>query len=105
MYIYNVTTNIERSIAQEWLQWVQRKQIPAMLATGKFLEAKLSQVMVEEAQGITYSIQYTAESKEMLELYLKEDEMALQKEEMQLFRAQLVSFKTELKVIHHINNL
>ena len=31
MYIYNVTVNIDESIAQEWLTWMQESHIPEML--------------------------------------------------------------------------
>ncbi len=104
MYIYNVTINIEKSVEQEWLRWMQKKHIPEMLATGKFLEAKLSQVMVEEEQGVTYSIQYTTKSKAMLEEYFKEDAAELRKEGVQLFANKFVAFRTELKVIHQVKN-
>ena len=56
MYIYNITINIEKSIEEDWLRWMQEKHIPEMLNTGKFFEAKMCQVMVEEDQGVTYSV-------------------------------------------------
>ena len=104
MYIYNVTINIEKSVEQEWLRWMQKKHIPEMLATGKFSEAKLCQVMVEEEQGITYSIQYTTESKEVLDTYFQENSEQLRKEGIQLFGGKFVAFRTELKVIHQLKN-
>ena len=104
MYIYNVTLNIDKSIEQEWLKWIQNKHIPEMLDTGKFYEAKLSQVMVEEERGVTYSVQYTTDSKETLELYFKENADQLRKEAVQLFGNKFVAFRTELKVIHQLKN-
>jgi len=57
MYIYNVTLSIEDSIHEEWLKWIQN-HIPEVLATGKFISAKLTQVLVEEEMGgVTYSVQ------------------------------------------------
>ena len=104
MYIYNVTINIETSIQKDWLRWMQEKHIPEVLKTGKFSEAKMSQVMVEEESGITYSIQYTTENKEILNKYFKEDAPVLQQEMGQLFPNKFVAFRTELKVVHHIIN-
>jgi len=104
MYIYNVTMNIEKALEQEWFRWVQKKHIPEMLATGKFSEAKLCQVMVEEEQGVTYSVQYTTDSKETLERYYQENAASFRKEAMQLFGDRLMAFRTELKVLHHIKN-
>jgi len=104
MYIYNVTINVEESIQKDWLRWMQEKHIPEMLATGKFSEAKLSQVMVEEAQGVTYSVQYTTDSKETLEKYYRENAEQLRREGSSLFRERFVAFRTELKVINHVKN-
>jgi len=100
MYIYNVTTNIDETIKDEWLQWMKEKHIPEMLATGKFSNAKMSQVMIEEEMGgVTYSVQYTTDSFETLQEYYKEDAPKLRDESMKLFSDKLVAFRTELKVI------
>ena len=104
MYIYNVTINVEESAEQDWLRWMQEKHIPEMLATGKFTEAKLSQVMVEEAQGVTYSVQYTTDNKETLEKYYRENANQLRQDGVSLFGDKLVAFRTELKVINHVKN-
>ena len=63
MYIYNVTINIDESVHNDWLSWIQ-VHIQYVLATGCFSTAKLTQVLVEEEMGgITYSIQYSAKTK------------------------------------------
>ena len=65
MYIYNVTINVENSIHLQWLDWMKNSHIPAMLATNKFSKALMTKVMVEEEMGgITYSVQYTTDSKQ-----------------------------------------
>ena len=50
MIIYNVTVNIDDSVHLEWLEWI-KEHIPQVLATGKFSEAKLTKVLVEEEMG------------------------------------------------------
>ena len=105
MYIYNVTINIDESVEKDWLRWMQEKHIPEMLDTGKFTEAKMCQVMVEEEMGgITYSVQYTTDSKETLERYYNEDADRLRNEVRQLFSDKFVAFRTELDVVHHTKN-
>lgn len=100
MYIYNRTTNISEEAHDKWLDWMQKTHIPAMLATGKFIKAKLIQVLIkEEMGGITYSEQYTCESSEKISAYYKEYKPQLEKETNRLFKDQFVSFETELKVI------
>jgi len=100
MYIYNITTNIDETVHEKWLAWMQETHIPKMLATGKFTTAKMSKVLIEEEMGgYTYSVQYTAPSKEALESYYKEYEANFQQESMKLFAGLLVDFKTELEIV------
>ena len=71
-----------------------------MLATGKFTKAKLVQVMVnEEMGGVTYSVQYTTDSKATLDAYYKQEAEGLRNEALDLFANQFVAFRTELRVI------
>lgn len=100
MYIYNVTTNIDESAHNEWLQWIQETHIPDVLATGKFLNAKMCKVLVEEDMGgITYSIQYTTTDKETLERYYAEDASRLREDVAKRFAGKFVAFRTELEII------
>ncbi len=100
MYIYNVTTNIEASVHDQWLKWMKEIHIPDVLATGKFLSAKMCKVLVEEDMGgITYSMQFTAVDEETLLAYYNEDAPRLRQEALRLFSNKFVSFRTELEVI------
>lgn len=100
MYIYNVTLSIDKSIHDEWLKWIHN-HIPEVLATGKFISAKLTQVLIEEEMdGVTYSIQYTANSREDLDSYYKEDADRLRTDGMHKFADKVLAFRTELKVVN-----
>lgn len=100
MYIYNVTTNIEESAHHQWLLWMKETHIPDMLATGKFLSAKMCKVLVdEEMGGFTYSVQYTVVNQETLQKYYEEDAERLRQGALVLFAGNSVSFCTELQVI------
>ncbi len=100
MYIYNITTNIDESVHNEWLKWMKEIHIPDVLATGKFLSAKMCKVLVEEDMGgITYSVQFTTVDKETLEAYYAEDAAKLREDVHKLFPNKFVSFRTELQVI------
>lgn len=100
MYIYNVTVNVDESIHVEWLVWIEQ-HIPEVLATGKFVSAKMTQVLVEEEMGgITYSIQYTAKSREDLDNYYKHDAEKLRSDGLNRFQGKSLAFRTELKVIN-----
>ncbi len=99
MYIYNVTINIDESVHDAWLEWMQREHIPAMLATGKFQNALMTRVQVEEEMGgVTYSIQYRTDSKATLERYYQEDAETLRAQNKP-FEGKFVAFRTELEII------
>jgi len=99
MHIYNVTINIEETKHDEWLNWMKNEHIPDMLATGKFSKALLSKVLVEEEMGgLTYSVQYTTDSKGTLEQYYAEDAERLRAKSNK-FAGHFVAFRTELEII------
>ena len=100
MFIYNVTTNIDVSCQEDWVQWMQTKHIPEVLATGKFLSAKMTRVLVEEDMGgVTYSVQFIVKNKHTLDRYYQEDAPRLRPDAQKLFADKAVSFRTELEVI------
>ena len=99
MFIYNVTINIDTSIHDSWLNWMNEEHIPAMLATGKFGSALMTRVLVdEEMGGLTYSVQYKTDSKETLEKYYTEDADTL-REQGKAFEGKFVAFRTELQIV------
>ena len=99
MYIYNITINIDKAVHAEWLVWIQN-HIEKTLATGYFLSAKMTQVLVEEEMGgYTYSIQYTTDSKETLEKYYQEDAETLRSDGAKRFAGKFVAFRTELEIV------
>ena len=99
MIIYNVTINVQEDIHDKWVKWMKEEHIPDMLDTKKFQKALMTKVMVQEPMGgITYSIQYTTESKEMLERYYTENADDL-RVKSKPFEGKFVAFRTELEVI------
>ncbi|MDC1472467.1 DUF4286 family protein [Flavobacteriaceae bacterium] len=99
MIIYNITANIDDSIHDDWLEWIQQ-HIPKVLATGFFIKATFTKVLVEESMGgLTYSIQYLAPSKAALEAYYQQHAAHFQAEETQRFADKMLAFRTELEWI------
>lgn len=104
MIIYNVTVVIDEDIAEEWLDWMQNKHIPNVMATGKFIDGKLSRILAEEEGGKSYSIQYLCPDMKTYEAYQKEDATTLQKEHSVRYAGKFVAFRTILNVLHHSTN-
>ncbi|MFM9989476.1 DUF4286 family protein [Flavobacterium sp.] len=100
MIIYNVTVNIHESVHDQWFSWMQEKHITDVLATGKFTSARMVKVLIEEEMGgVTYSIQFTTDSKETLDKYYQEDAPKMREEGLRLFGDKMLAFRTELEVI------
>jgi hypothetical protein len=100
MIIYNVTINIHESVHDQWMDWMQHKHIADVLATGKFTHARMVKVLVdEEMGGVTYSVQFTADNRELLDRYYNEDAPRLREEGLKLFGDKMLAFRTELEHI------
>ncbi|WP_308993714.1 DUF4286 family protein [Mariniflexile litorale] len=100
MYIYNVTSNVDESIHQQWLTWMKEEHIPEVLATGKFEKAILTRVLIEEEMGgFTYAVHYQTPSRETLEAYYNEDAPRLKTEVLKKFADKVLSFRTELEIV------
>lgn len=100
MLLYNVTIKIDSGLAEDWLQWMNTRHIPDVLKTGHFLECRLSRLKeVDESEGITYSIQYLARSKEAFDQYQEQDAPELQQEHAERYKDNFVAFRTIMDVL------
>lgn len=99
MIIYNVTVNVENNIKEEWLHWMKTIHIPDVMKTGHFIENKICKVLVNEEQGTTFSVQYTAKNMDELKVYQKDHAPRLQKEHSDKYGARCVAFRTLLEVL------
>ena len=99
MIIYNVTVNIDNDVREEWLNWMKNVHIPDVMATGFFLENKICKVLVDEEQGTTYSIQYTAANMSDYEEYQQQHAPRLQKEHTEKYGRKAAAFRTLLEIV------
>ena len=99
MIIYNVTVNIDNDVREEWLSWMKTIHIPEVMATGYFLEHRICKVLVDEEQGTTYSIQYTAANIEDVKEYQVKHSPRLQKETTERYGSKMVAFRTLLEIV------
>lgn len=99
MILYNVTVSIDPQIQEEWLQWMKTKHIPDVMATGCFIESRISRVHAEEDGGLTFAISYVSVSREKYDEYKENFAPALQKEHSDKFQGQFAAFRTLLSII------
>lgn len=100
MILYNVTVNVEKEIATEWLAWMKESHIPAVLGTGMFTENKIFRLLNEtENDGETFSVQYFARTIADIETYLQQHAPALIASHNNRYRHKHVAFRTVMEQV------
>jgi hypothetical protein len=99
MILYNVTVSIDQSVHEDWLDWMRSKHIPDVMATGCFVESRISRVHGEEEGGLTFAITYLCPSDEKLQHYQEVHAPELQKEHTQRYEGRFAAFRTLLTVL------
>ena len=100
--LYNVTVNIENDSHDNWLHWMITEHIPQVMKTEMFKEYKIFKLQGDEdTGGITYSIQYFAESMKEVDEYMKTHAPFLRNEADKKFGGKFVAFRSLLELIHH----
>ena len=99
MILYNVTSSIEPSVADKWLDYMRSTHMPEVMETGFFIKSQLCRLLDEEEGGITYAAQYYCISLEQLDEYQRVCAPALRADMEAHFAGQYVSFRTVLEVI------
>jgi hypothetical protein len=99
MFLYNVTVSIDPVIADDWLDWMRITHIPDVMATGCFVESRISRVHGEEQGGVTYAITYLSPSQEKMDEYQQQHAPLLQKDHSARYAGKFAAFRTVLSVI------
>lgn len=101
MLVYNITINLEEEVHYQWLDWMKRKHIPDVMATGLFTEYRLLRLLtpLPETKGPTYAVQYSCEKQEKLDKYQQQHAPRLQQEHIERFANKFVAFRTVLKEV------
>lgn len=100
MIVYNVTTKVDLSIAEEWLQWMRREHIPEVVATGCFTHAVILQMIeVDNTEGYTYAVQYHADSKALYNKYIRDYSEALRAKSLSSWGDKVIAFRSVLQVV------
>lgn len=98
--IYNVTVKVSKGIAREWLSWLQEEHVPEVVATGCFSGARVVQLLeIDEDEGPTYAIQYTAPSQEDYERYISDFASGMREKSFEKWGNNFIAFRTVMKVL------
>jgi hypothetical protein len=101
MIMYNVTIKVDHSIAGPWLDWLKDEHIPEMIKTGCFTDATILQLMeVDESDGMTYAVQYHANSKALYNRYIKEYAADMRNKSTEKWGDKFVAFRSVMQIVH-----
>ena len=99
MILYNITVILEEGIEREWLIWMQNTHIPEVMATGKFVSQRILKVLESPNEGVTYCVQYVADTKELYDSYRVQFEQGFLHTLQNKYPNKLVSFSTIMEFI------
>jgi hypothetical protein len=99
MFIYNVTVSIEKSLAEDWLNWMKTTHVPDVLNTGHFIDNKICRVLNVDDEGATFSVQYTFNTMADMETYQKNDAKRLQEDHAKRYEGKYAAFRTVLEIV------
>lgn len=99
MLLYNVTIILEEDIQKEWLNWMRTRHINDVMETGCFASNRMLRVLDSPNEGITYCIQYIADSIEKYTDYQQKFATQLQADTPEQFVNKFVAFRTVMEFI------
>jgi Domain of unknown function (DUF4286) len=100
MIIYNVTTQVNWNIHEDWLAWMKQEHIPEVLATGLFTHHRLLRLIdVDETEGPTYAVQYFTSAKEKYDHYMASHARELREKVLQKWGEQVFAFRSLMEVV------
>lgn len=101
MIIYNVTTKVDHTIAEEWLAWMQQVHVPEVMATSCFTQTQMLRLLeTDDSDGPTYAVQYFAESKASYNSYVTLHGDALRKKTLDCWGNKIIAFRSLMQVVH-----
>lgn len=101
MIVYNITIKIEPAIEKEWIQWQKEEHIPEIMATGCFKKYQFYKLLEQdEEDGITYIVQYFADSENQYNKYIAEAAPLLRQKATQKWGNQFIAFRTVMEVVN-----
>lgn len=100
MLIYNVTVSLNKSIEQEWIQWMKETHIPHVLNTGLFSGHQFYKVLShDDPTTSSFCTMYYVPVLDNFEKYLNDYAPALRQEVDQKYGGQFAAFRTLLEEV------
>jgi hypothetical protein len=100
MFIFNVTTKVEWSVAGEWVDWMKNSHIPEVLSTGCFNHYQFVRLIeIDDDDGPTYAVQYYATSGLDYEKYMQHFENGLKHKALNKWGNKFIAFRSLMETV------
>lgn len=100
MIVYNITIKIAPHIENDWLQWQREEHIRDIMSTGLFREWKMFRLLdQDESDGITYIVQYFADSAAQYEQYIAQHASLLREKSFERWGDQFIAFRSVMELV------
>jgi hypothetical protein len=100
MFVYNITTKVNRDIINDWLKWQKEENIPEMMSSELFTGYKFFQLLEQDdSEGATYVVQFFSETEENYKRYIDEFAPRLRENTFKKWGDQFVAFRSLMRVV------
>jgi Domain of unknown function (DUF4286) len=101
MFIYNVTTKVDPTVHEVWVNWMQQTHIPEIMNSGCFTQFQFVRLLeLDDTDGQTYAVQYRADSKAAYNLYIEKFATKLRNDVYATWGNKVISFRSLMQVVH-----
>ncbi len=100
MIVYNVTSAVDKEIAEDWISWMKDHHIPGLLETGMFDNYRILKVLThDDEKTFSYAVQYFAPTMKHVEQYVQLHAPRLRAEVQARYGDRVVSYRTLLEEV------
>lgn len=99
MIIYNVTTILEKSVEDDYLNYMKEIHMAEVMASGTFSSCNLLKLTEPDNEGVTYCAQYITDDIQKLNKYRATISPKLQEDFKQKFENHYVAFRSVLESV------
>ena len=97
--LYNVTIGINPIKIEEWARFMREDHLPKIFASDCFESYRMCRIIDENTESATIAVQYLAISMEHLEKYHSEYAPQLQREHVEKFGSEVVTYRSVLSLM------
>jgi Domain of unknown function (DUF4286) len=100
MILYNVTIKVHKSIQEDWLVWLKEIHIPEIISTECFTHFKILQLLeIDNSEGLTYAVQYFAESKSLYNRYIEKYAENMRTKSYEKWGDKFIAFRSVMQIV------